>query len=310
MTIHFTKMQGAGNDFIILDNRTGQLSHFSLPALAASLCRRRQSIGADGMMVIGSGDKTCDCSMDFYNADGSIGEMCGNGARCLVRFCLTHGLTSDSDKVRIKTSSGMVTGYPFRDTMYTVRLSDPHVYLPELTLTAENQSWHCAYMELGSPGLPHLVLPLPPCNTEPIPTAAESPLPFLRPLAQALRSHPALPKGANVNFYSLNPDQSVSLFTYERGVEDFTLACGTGAGCTGAVLASQGLLPPEKILIHTLGGDLTISLTLSCDTASVSDHACKIHSPVRACDLHNILLTGPALFVAEGQILPDSLTGL
>ncbi len=291
MVIHFTKMQGAGNDFIILDNRDGCLGDFSFPGLAAALCPRRFSIGADGLMVLLPARDGCDFSMEFYNADGSLGEMCGNGARCLIRYGLTHRLCTDSDSVRIHTCSGIVTGYAAGNGKYTVRLSDPGVYIPHLLLSAEGADWDCGYMELGSPGLPHLILALPPSMAY----GQEK----LRILAKALRRHSTLPKGANVNFYRFLDDHTIALYTFERGVEDFTLACGTGAGCTAAHLAASGLISQEQLSIHAPGGILEIALTRSC---SLSHRAADTPGGIQ-----NILLTGPAIFAAEGTVSPDIL---
>lgn len=295
--IHFTKMQGAGNDFIILDNRDGRLSDFSFPALAASLCQRKLSLGADGLMVIQPAMDGCDFSMDFYNADGSVGEMCGNGARCLTRYGLTHGLCAEPDRVRISTAAGIVTGYTADTGTYTIRLNDPKVYIPHLVLRVQETDWICAYMELGHPGLPHLILPLP--------DSMEYGQQNLSCLAKALRSHTALPKGANVNFYRFLKENTIALYTFERGVEDFTLACGTGAGCSAAHLAAAGLAHPEGISVHAPGGILEVSLTLSCPVISHASSSCEPYSAAK--NIHNLFLTGPALFVAEGEIAPDML---
>lgn len=315
--MHFTKMQGAGNDFIILDNRDDSLSAFSFPSLAAALCPRKVSIGADGLMILKPARENCDFSMEFYNADGSLGEMCGNGARCLTRYALTHGLCRESDKVRIHTSAGTVTGYAAGKGVYTIQLNDPEVYVPHLVLDAMETDWECAYMELGHPGLPHLILALPDSMAY-----GQNAL-FL--LAKALRAHPALPKGANVNFYRFLEHNAIALYTFERGVEDFTLACGTGAGCTAAHLAASGLAAPNDVVIHAPGGILRVCLTLSCPmTSSTSNTACSaantacilpcsakdqisVHWTSAGKNIHDIFLTGPALFVAEGEISPDIL---
>lgn len=304
--MHFTKMQGAGNDFIILDNRDGCLSAFSFPQLAAALCPRKLSIGADGLMVLQPAREEWDISMEFYNADGSLGEMCGNGARCLTRYALTHGLCREPDRVCIHTCAGTVTGYAAGNKEYTIRLNDPAVYVPNLILNAMDTDWECAYIELGHPGLPHLILPLPP--------SMASKQQMLFSLAKELRSHRALPKGANVNFYRLLGENAVSLYTFERGVENFTLACGTGAGCSAAHLAAAGLVKPEEIFIHAPGGTLKVSLTLSC---SMNPHSSDTFCPTAGllsgvpCSgieiAHDIFLTGPALFVAEGDVSPDIL---
>ena len=121
----FWKMNGAGNDFIILDNRSGQIPRERFPELARVLCRRRLSIGADGLMVVERPQGDADYRMTFYNADGSLGEMCGNGARCVCRFGYEQGLAGEVQ--RVETTAGLVTGARIDRRTYRVRLNTPSV---------------------------------------------------------------------------------------------------------------------------------------------------------------------------------------
>ena len=123
--MHFTKMNGAGNDFIILDNLDGRIPAGKLPELARTLCDRHMSIGADGLMAVERAQGDADYAMRFYNSDGSMGEMCGNGARCICRYGYEHGLAGRTQ--RVETTAGLVTGERIDRRNYRIRLSAPSV---------------------------------------------------------------------------------------------------------------------------------------------------------------------------------------
>ena len=277
--MHFWKVNGAGNDFIILSALTLNLTEERFSALAKHLCHRRCSIGADGLMVVLPPEGKADFRMLFFNADGTKGEMCGNGARCICRFGYELGLSGE--KQTIETTAGIVTGKRLSKRDYRIRLND--VTLTELNHRAEVDGirYDCAYVELGNPGLPHAVLPY--ASLE---QASEE---ELRELGAALCHHPAFPKGANINFYDITGEDEVFIRTYERGVEDFTLACGTGAASVAAVLTLKGLLSGEDVHIRSVGGTLTV------DMDRVGSH------------IDNLYLTGPTNFVAEGEITDEDL---
>lgn len=271
----FTKMHGAGNDFIILDNRSGAISEENYSPLAQTLCRRRLSIGADGLMIVLDAQGVGDYAMRFYNSDGSLGEMCGNGARCIARYGFDHGLAGGIQ--RIETTAGIVVGQRIENDLYCVRLNDPTVVETEIGIPWEGQILSASYMELGDPGIPHAVLELPDWDTLP----EED----LRSLGAYLRSYAAFPKGANVTFRKRLGKDHVKAVTFERGVEDFTLACGTGAGSTAAAMRLRGEIGNETLRLDFPGGELQVSL-------SMEENA--------VCD---IFLTGPAIVVAEGEFL-------
>lgn len=277
--MRFTKMQGAGNDFIIVDNRELKLSGQDLSALAARLCTRRLSLGGDALMAVDFPEEGGDLRMRFYNADGSEGEMCGNGARCLARYARDSGLAGDT--VCMETVAGKVWGWRQEGRRWKIRLNDPMVL--ELHHPAEwsGKVWDCSYVELGSPGLPHGVLHIPELGKK----SREE----LRPLAVALRNHPVFPKGANINFYDLEPDGSVRLWTFERGVEDFTLACGTGSGSTAAVLTQKELVKGESVLLRSPGGELRVD---------VKREGKRIAA---------LFLTGDTNLVAWGEVMDEDL---
>lgn len=271
----FTKMHGAGNDFVILDNLSGSIPGSDYSRLAQTLCRRRLSIGADGLMIVLPAQGVGDYAMRFYNSDGSLGEMCGNGARCIARYGFDHGLAGDIQ--RIETTAGIVVGQRIERDLYCIRLNDPTAVETEIGIPWEGQILSVSYIELGDPGIPHAVLELPDWDALP----EEE----LRSLGAYIRSYAAFPKGANVTFRKRLGRNHVKAVTFERGVEDFTLACGTGAGSTAAAMRLRGELGNETLTLDFPGGELQVSLSVEDDTV---------------CDIY---LTGPAIVVAEGKYI-------
>ena len=148
----FTKMHGAGNDFVIINSLEEHIDADRIPELARTLCSRRTGIGADGLMLTAKATCGGDFKLLFYNADGSLGEMCGNGARCIARYGYEHGLAGEVQ--RIETTAGLVTGERISESLYRIRLNDPSV----IDLHRQACGYDCSYVELGSPGIPHLSL--------------------------------------------------------------------------------------------------------------------------------------------------------
>ena len=229
-------MNGAGNDFMVIDAR-GQKLDFE--KLALELCKLA---GADGFMAVDNSE-IADFKLHFYNADGSRGEMCGNGARCICRFACELGLVGD--EMIVETDAGLVPGWRLSETQFKVKLNNPGI----LDL---HRKGDIAYVELGNPGVPHAVA----CYDGDLWTDADC----IWDHMMQLRHDPAFPKGANVNFYQWIGDSEVRMLTFERGVEDYTLACGTGCGSTAAVLWTSGKLPADRLTAHNRGGTLTISI--------------------------------------------------
>ena len=183
----FTKMQGAGNDFIVINNMEEKLPQAQFAALARRLCTRRMSIGADGMMIVDAPQNGGDYRMYFYNADGSLGEMCGNGARCIARYGYEKGLAGETQ--RVETTAGLVVGQRRDKRMYTVRLNDITKFAQDVTAKIDGKAVQCDYLELGDPGLPHAVVLL----DGDCAMTQEA----LRELGRKLRANSAFPKGAN-----------------------------------------------------------------------------------------------------------------
>ena len=230
-------MNGAGNDFMVMDAR-GQSLDFE--KLSLELCKLS---GADGFMALDVSEKA-DFKLHFYNADGSRGEMCGNGARCICRFAYDMGIAGES--MVVQTDAGLVPGQRLSESQYRVELNLPSV----LDLTRKGP---IAYVELGDPGVPHAVARY----DGDLWADADCIWDHMR----QLRYDPAFPKGANVNFYQVLGENEVRILTYERGVEDFTLACGTGTASTACVLYKTGNLPGGVLTAHNRGGTLTVTVT-------------------------------------------------
>ena len=242
--MEFWKMNGAGNDFIILDNRVLGASPDRLGRIALALCRRRFSIGADGLMAVEEGTQGGDFKMRFYNSDGSLGEMCGNGARCICRFAHDQGIAGDA--MVFEATAGLVKGWRVDENQYRVALNLPSV----LDLHRKED---IAYVELGAPGVPHAVRLWEGADLFDQKNA-------LREQMRALRFDPAFPKGANVNYCRLTGPGEAQVLTFERGVEDYTLACGTGCGSTACVLWKMGLLPENRLTAQVPGGTLRVTV--------------------------------------------------
>jgi len=291
--MNFWKMNGAGNDFLILDGIREKINIDEVPRIASALCERHMSIGADGLMlVLPAGMQGADYRMLFYNSDGSMGEMCGNGARCICRYGYETGLAGDIQ--RVETTAGLVTGQRMDRTNYRIRLNDPTTLRLDEKLSVDGKEYECAYVELGTPGLPHAVLELPEeyrvavtgllHTTDDIAQKDRERLAALRELGRKLRYHSAFPKGANVNFYAVTGKDSVDIITFERGVEDFTYACGTGTGSTVLVLSAKQITGKEGVCVTNRGGLLSVDIQPA-----------------------GLFLTGPTNIVAKGEVTDESL---
>jgi diaminopimelate epimerase len=268
MILHFTKMNGAGNDFVLVDNRTGALALDQ--ATIARLCDRHRGIGADGLLAVEPAEQSADYRMRYYNADGGEVEMCGNGARCFARFVnRLHGLSLAS--VTFETMAGVI-GAEFLGERVRLRMSDPHsLALNEsLPVNGRNLTVHSL-----NTGVPHAVVFVD--TLESIDVRGDG---------AALRYHDRFaPKGTNANFVQVTNPGKISIRTYERGVEDETLACGTGTvACAIIHHLLHGTPSPIEVLVR--GGD-----SLSIGFTPQPDHS-----------FHEVTLTGPGDFVFDGTV--------
>ena len=230
-------MNGAGNDFMVMDARGGT---YDFEKLALELCK---ITGADGFMAVDTSD-VADFRLHFYNSDGSRGEMCGNGARCICRFAYDNGIAGET--MVVQTDAGLVPGWRLNENQFKVKLNNPGV----LDL---HRKGDIAYVELGNPGVPHAV------------AAYDGDLwgdaDCIWDHMMMLRYDTAFPKGANVNFYQWIGENEVRVLTFERGVEDYTLACGTGTGSVACTLWMQGKLPGGYLTAHNRGGTLAVTIS-------------------------------------------------
>lgn len=276
--MRFTKMNGAGNDFILVENLHGELTQQQLSKLARTLCDRRMSIGADGLMAIVPAKADADFGMLFFNCDGTLGEMCGNGARCICRYGYETGLAGETQTV--ETTAGLVTGTRIDAKNYRIRLPDP-MNLQYLALDVDGKKVGCMYLELGNPGIPHAVVQYPGLR--------EADEQALFEFGRKLRYHPAFPKGANVNFLEKTGENRFYERTWERGVEDFTYACGTGTGASVYALAEKRRCG-DHAEVEVKGGLLIVDIVRD-------GKKCR-----------DLLLTGPASMVCTGEIFDEAIS--
>lgn len=277
--MNFWKMNGAGNDFIMLDNIASPLPTTDYPMLAQILCERHLSIGADGLMVVDHPTEGGDYKMRFYNSDGTIGEMCGNGARCICRYGYETGLAGDTQ--RVETTAGMITGYRQDNRNYRIQLNDVTTMELDFPMDVDGVTYPACYIELGNPPLPHVAVEMKNLKKQ-----DEN---ALRELGRKLRWHEKLPHGANVNFYEILAPDHLYERTFERGVEDFTYACGTGTGSVVSALTLMGKVSGKQVTVDMVGGRLFID------------------APMSEGKLTQLYLTGPTNIVAKGQIWDEDL---
>lgn len=229
-------MNGAGNDFMVIDARGLPLD---FPKLAVSLCRRTH---ADGFLAVDNSE-IADFKLHFYNSNGLRGEMCGNGARCVCHFAYAHGIAGE--RMTVETDAGLLYAWRCGENRYRIKLNNPGLVDLQRLETV-------SYVELGNPGIPHAVREIPDLDWE----NREA----LRPLALGIRHDTAFPKGVNVNFYRILDRQTLRILTFERGVEDYTLACGTGSASVAVVLWEKGLLKQGTVAVENPGGTLSITI--------------------------------------------------
>jgi len=264
--LRFTKMNGAGNDFVMIDNRAGdvQLS----PEQIVRICDRHRGVGADGILLLEKGSNGADFRMRYYNRDGGEAEMCGNGARCFARFA--NRVANAPKKISFQTPAGLIRG-ELHGELVTLHMSEPKDLRLDFKLEANGQKERVHFINSG---VPHVVVPV--SKVEDV---------DVRKRGEALRRHEKFsPAGANVNFIEKRGPHKILVRTFERGVEDETLACGTGVVASALVFAAT-----EKV--H---GPITVTVRsgsgLSVNFKGAGDR------------FTNVTLTGPAEFAFEGMI--------
>lgn len=235
--IEFWKMNGSGNDFILIDNREGVVEEKEMAHLVERVCRRRESVGADGLIFVANSDDH-DFAWRYFNADGGEVEMCGNGGRCVARFALLKGIAGP--KMTFDTLVGPVSA-EVDGRVVKVLMPDPFGLRMDLDLPHE-PGW--VSVDFINTGVPHVVVQVEDLPSHPIFEEGRS-----------LRYHDMFsPEGTNANFIKILSPQLIEVRTYERGVEDETLACGTGAIASSLVASAKGLAT-SPVKMRTRGGE-------------------------------------------------------
>lgn len=272
ITLHFHKMNGAGNDFVVVDNRN--LDTNLNAEQIAWLCDRQRGVGADGLLAVEPAEKGANYKFRYYNADGGEAEMCGNGARCFGKF-VSRLNSPHQQTVTFETIAGILSAEMLEDKRGNVRIamSDPTEL--ELGTGVEIEGLEGTVHTINT-GVPHVVVFVDDLEN----------LDVLK-FGAALRYHERFaPAGTNVNFVKVLDEQHIAIRTYERGVEGETLACGTGM--TACALIHHLLTDaPSPVQVDVAGGD---TLEIGFETFETETFS-------------NVTLTGPADFVYEGRIL-------
>lgn len=267
--IPFEKMHGSGNDFVVIERKTLTEANIDASELAQAVCRRGTSIGADGVIVIGPSD-SADFHWHYINADGSDGDMCGNGAMVGARYAAMHELAGDS--CVFETASGPIHAQVDGERV-TLEMMDANLLETDLTFDAlPGVTFH--YLMFG---VPHVVGYVDDAD------AVEHLDRIGRDIRLAVQPH-----GANVNLVHRIDDHTIRMRTYERGVEAETLACGTGAVCSAIASARKGLVQ-QPVQVRVSSG-----MTLTVTWKDEGEHATDIR------------LGGTARIVARGEILPEA----
>ena len=249
-TLPFFKMSGAGNDFVVLDNRQAQVKG-DLNAFAAAVADRKRGIGGDGVLLVEPSARK-DFRMRYFNADGSEADMCGNGGRCIARFANLVGAAGT--KMQFENLAGDFQATVLPDGQVDLQMTLPHSMKLEMDLPVDGKVLKGHFLNTG---VPHVVVPVDDIEAVDVFNTGK-----------ALRYHEAFkPKGTNANFVQVTGPHSISVRTYERGVEDETLACGTGSVAAAILMARLGKVA-SPVAVTTHGGDvLTISFDLKGDSA-------------------------------------------
>lgn len=280
--LQFTKMSGAGNDFIVIDNRDGKVPERGREDLFRAWCRRRLDIGADGVLLVEPPQGAeADFRMRYHNADGGEAESCGNGARCIARFA--HLIGAAPKTMSFETEAGL-----YRATLVgedvILTMSDPHSLRRSIDLNLPDLVGE--KVDFMNTGVPHVVTFVPDLTAAP-----------LESLAPKIRYHAAFaPDGTNVNFAQVLGENRIAMRTYERGVEAETLACGTGAVAVALVASLRGLAG-SPVSIQTSGGPV-LKIHFARPGASSADPS----NPPSPEAFSNVRLEGEARIVYEGTI--------
>lgn len=267
MTLEFAKMSGAGNDFIVIDDRENALGD-DAPELAKQLCRRRISVGADGLITLVPSTRSA-FRMRYFNADGSEADMCGNGGRCAVMFAHRRGIAGE--KMTFESRSGLHHAVILSPTEVRLAMPTPRAMLLDFDIFLKGEKLVVHRVNTGVPHAVHEVQDLEELQVV--------------ELGRAIREHrDFLPDGTNADFVRVLDRSTIEIRTYERGVEDETLACGTGAVAAALTMAALGRVEPPVAVRTRAGWTLSVGF---------------YRSDLGFCD---VSLSGDARIVYEGKI--------
>ena len=271
--IAITKMSGAGNDFIVIDHRSGFIPETYQPQFAQLICRHSFSVGADGLILI-EDSETEDFSWSFYNKDGSGAEMCGKGARCAARYAWRNGIAGR--RMRFATLAGVIEAELIGEQEHVrVTMTSPYDYRDSLLISLDQSEKEVFSINTG---VPHAVV------------FVDSDNPPVENWGRTLRYHEKFePAGTNVNFVKILDEGELLVRTYERGVEAETMACGTGVVAAAIVAARQGLAESPVDVTTTGGEQLVVQFELQDDNIG---------------DVH---LQGAARIIYEAELSAEAL---
>lgn len=270
--IVFTKMVATGNDFVLIDNRYQRvIDSQNLGKLARKICDRKFGIGADGLLFLGKSGKA-QVRMRIFNADGSEAEMCGNGARCVALFVVRRASgVGRKTKLKIETKAGIIPAEVNGDNV-KIRLTDPKGIRLDMPLRVNGRVIRISFVNTG---VPHAVI-----------FCAQLDKLSISEMGRAVRFHEKFaPAGANVNFVEVLKPDSIKIRTYERGVEDETLACGTGSTAAAIIFS------------------LKTNFSGKVNVVTKSKEVLKVHFRKEGKRLEDVWLEGKAGIVYKGEYL-------
>jgi len=257
VSLEFTKMNGAGNDFLLIDNRSGRISLSG--DQIQGICDRRRGVGADGLILIEPAWHF-DFHMSFFNGDGGPAEMCGNGARCAAAFAVSLGMGSVDEEltsIHFGTESGGITA-TVRGQYVSMAMMDAREMRLNVEVQVAQAPENIHFMIVGTR---HVIVS--------VEDAANLTHNYIMELGRALRHDPAFgPIGANVNFVSVDESDRIHIRTYEKGVEEETHACGTGSVAAAVVMAHEGRGGSPRTVVQHGGEELGVSFTPAADGAA------------------------------------------
>ncbi len=270
--IEFVKMNGSGNDFIIINNFTKYFSSDEFKKYVPLICRRKFSVGADGVIIL-EPSSTCDFKWRFFNSDGSEAEMCGNGSRCAAKFAYLEGIAGRN--LKFETLAGIIEAEVKENTV-KVLMTKPFDLKLDYEIIIDDKKYYISSINTGVPHVVKFVKELE--NYD------------VKRMGRLIRYHELFqPNGTNVNFVSVENKNTIKIRTYERGVEDETLACGTGSVAAALIAYKKGFVE-IPIYVKNMGGE-----TLIIDFVEKDGIFEKVY------------LEGDANLVFKGKLFKDSI---